>query len=301
VSSDGGATVTDLGSSNGTYLNGRRICSPASLPLGSLLGVANVKLLFVDDNVSDAISHTMLDFQEDIDRASRIERKLITRSPVCPEGYLLSSYLDQCSMVGGDMYDVTQLASGDTAIMIGDAVGHGIGASVLMAYVLASYRTQCYLGDFEPGKAIAVISQLLYQYTDPSHFITALIAVLEGGSGRLRYANAGHNSPIIVRSDGLTERLNATGTPAGILDGLQWNEDVVRLNRGDLLFLFTDGLIETSRGGELFGEERLVSALSAARDESPERTIRLVNEEVQKFAGDGVRDDDTTMMAIKRL
>jgi len=95
--------------------------------------------------------------------------------------------------------------------------------------------------------------------------------------------------------------LNATGTPAGILDGLQWNEDVVRLNRGDLLFLFTDGLIETSRGGELFGEERLVSALSAARDESPERTIRLVNEEVQKFAGDGVRDDDTTMMAIKRL
>ncbi len=130
---------------------------------------------------------------------------------------------------------------------------------------------------------------------------TALIAILEPGTGRLRYGNAGHNSPIIVRVDGYIERLDATGTLIGIMDNLQWSENVVCLNKGDLLFLFTDGLIETGQGEELFGEERLIQVLLEAQNETPEETIRLVADEVLRFAGNGTREDDTTMIALKRL
>jgi serine phosphatase RsbU (regulator of sigma subunit) len=301
VTQSGDATVTDLGSLNGTFVNGRRVNCPTVLPIGSLLGLGRAKLLFVEDSVSDTLSHTLLDLQRDIDLAARIEKKLIERSPACPAGYLLSAYLDQCSMVGGDMYDVAELANDGTAIMIGDAVGHGIGATVLMTFVLASYRTQRYQGKFEPGNAVSVISRLLCQYTESSQFITTFISILEAGSGQLRYVNAGHNPPVIARADGSTSRLNATGPPVGIMESLQWKEEVVRLHRGDLLFLFTDGLIETCWRGEFFGEDRLVRLLSSARDITPEQTVRLVLEEVQKFAGDGPREDDTAIIAVKRL
>jgi sigma-B regulation protein RsbU (phosphoserine phosphatase) len=301
ISSSGCATATDLNSLNGTFLNGRRITRPSAMPVGSLLGLGNVKILFVDDTVSDVMSHTMLDLQRDIDLAAQIERKLIEKSPAVPGGYLLSAHLDQCGMVGGDMYDIARLANDDTAIMIGDAVGHGIGATVLMTYVLASYRTQCYQGDFEPGNVVSVISRLLYHYTDPSQFITAFVTVLESKSGQLRYVNAGHNSPIIVRANGSTERLNATGTPVGIMDNLRWDERTIHLSSGDLLFVFTDGLIETSQGGELFGEERLIRVLLDGRGETPEQTIKFVIEEVKKFAGDRAREDDTTIIALKRI
>jgi sigma-B regulation protein RsbU (phosphoserine phosphatase) len=172
---------------------------------------------------------------------------------------------------------------------------------VLMTYVLASYRTQCYQGDFEPGNVVSVISRLLYHYTDPSQFITAFVTVLESKSGQLRYVNAGHNSPIIVRANGSTERLNATGTPVGIMDNLRWDERTIHLSSGDLLFVFTDGLIETSQGGELFGEERLIRVLLDGRGETPEQTIKFVIEEVKKFAGDRAREDDTTIIALKRI
>ena len=301
VSSSGTATVSDLDSHNGTFLNGKRIAHPTLLPAGSLLGLGNVKLLFMDETVSDAISYTLLDLQRDIDLAAQIEKRLIDRSPAPPAGYKLSAFLDQCGVVGGDMYDVIRLANDDTAIMIGDAVGHGIGATILMSYMLASYRTQCYQEDFKPCKVVSVISHLLYHHTDPSQFTTAFIAILESGSGRVRYSNAGHNSPIIVRVDGSVERLDATGTLIGIMDNLHWSENVVCLSKGDLLFLFTDGLIETRQGEELFGEERLIQLLLAARNETPEQTIRLVEDEVMRFAGNGTREDDTTMIALKRL
>lgn len=301
ISANSSATITDLNSSNGVFLNGRRIVGPTPLPVGSLLGLGPVRLLLVDDSTSPSLLHNLLDLHMDIDLAARMQRELIDRSPAPPDGFQLAAHLQQCSMVGGDVYDIVRLDNERTAIMIGDAVGHGIGAAILMSHVLASFRTQRYQTAFDPQSVASIISRLLFHHSDSSRFITAFLGVLESGSGQLRYVNAGHNSPIVVRVNGSIERLDATGIPVGVLGNSQWTEKTVRLDSGDRLFLFTDGLIETCQAEDFFGEERLIRVLSSAPNDTPEQTIKLVKDAIQMFAGDSLNEDDTTMIAIKRL
>jgi sigma-B regulation protein RsbU (phosphoserine phosphatase) len=132
-------------------------------------------------------------------------------------------------------------------------------------------------------------------------FVTAVYAVLYPDTGKLIYANAGHNPPLWLTSDGKFERLTRTSMALGVVEGTDVEERTIELQKGELLFLYTDGLSEAfSLEGDLFEEKRIIAALQAMGSESAENILQGIEEKLDEFVGDEEQFDDLTMLLLRR-
>ena len=204
----------------------------------------------------------------------------------------------QARHVGGDYYDFLALGNQRLGLVIGDISGKGIAAALLMANLQANLRSQFTLARDEPQLFLQSVNRLFFQNTTDSAYATVFFADYDDNARRLRYANCGHLSGIVLRQNGKVEWLHSTATVLGLFE--QWDSPIeeCQLASGDLLALYTDGVTESfDASGEEFGEQRLVEALRQNKARSAKHTLTYVVEQIQSFSPSEQHDDITLIVA----
>ena len=182
---------------------------------------------------------------------------------------------------------------------IGDVAGHGVPAALLMASVQATLRAEAHAGR-SPNHVLGTLNTRLCAIQRPERFVSLFCAELDPGRRCLRYANGGHLYPILVRAHGSIERLEHGGLLLGIREPIAYDPGEVTLAPGDLLLLFTDGVIERGGPDGTFGELALQSFVARHRHLSAHDLVGRIFEEVDRIDPVGERDD-TTLFALKVL
>lgn len=204
----------------------------------------------------------------------------------------------QARAVGGDYYDFLDLGHGSIGLVIADTSGKGIAAALLMANLQANLRSQSAVALDQPLRFLESVNQLFCQNTTDSAYATLFFGQYDDQSRRLRYANCGHYSGILLRAEGTLEELDSTGTVLGLFP--EWNCGVEerQLCPGDTLALYTDGVSEAFSGsGEEYGVPRLIETLQRKRELAPSSLLAEVLQDVQGFSRGEQQDDITLIVA----
>jgi serine phosphatase RsbU (regulator of sigma subunit)/predicted enzyme related to lactoylglutathione lyase len=204
----------------------------------------------------------------------------------------------QAREVGGDYYDFLNLGQERLGLVIADTSGKGIGAALLMANLQANLRSQSAIALDQPERFLRSVNQLFCENTTDSAYATLFFAEYDDRRMWLRYANCGHYSPLLFRSDNTLERLNSTCTVLGLFT--EWDCSIVecQLYAGDTLALYTDGIIDSRNdAGEEFGEERLIEVLRRHRGLSSQDLLAATVDELRRFSPHEQYDDITLIIA----
>jgi serine phosphatase RsbU (regulator of sigma subunit)/catechol 2,3-dioxygenase-like lactoylglutathione lyase family enzyme len=205
----------------------------------------------------------------------------------------------QARQVGGDYFDFLDLGQQRLGLVIGDVSGKGIAASLLMANLQANLRSQCALAQTHPELFLRSVNRLFYENTADNAFASLFFAAYDDQSRRLRYANCGHLSGLVLRADDSCERLSSTGTLLGLFRNWDCRISESELNPGDVLALYTDGITEAyNDSGQEFGEEKLIDRLRQHRARSCQTALEEIANEVRSFAS-GEQHDDITLIVAK--
>jgi serine phosphatase RsbU (regulator of sigma subunit) len=204
----------------------------------------------------------------------------------------------QAREVGGDYYDFLSLGRGRLGLVLGDISGKGIAAALLMANLQANLRTQYAVALDEPERFLRSVNDLFYENTADNAYASLFFGEYDDQSRRLRYANCGHLSALLLRCNNTLERLDSTCTVLGLFKDWICSMAECRLFSGDTLALYTDGITESFNGaGEEFGEQRLIDALRRHRELPPQALLDSIVEEVRRFSPHEQHDDITLIVA----
>jgi len=204
----------------------------------------------------------------------------------------------QARQVGGDYYDFLSLGRNRLGLVLGDISGKGIAGALLMANLQANLRSQCALAMDDLERLLHSVNQLFYENTADNAYATLFFAEYDDERQRLRYANCGHLPPLLIRADGALVRLDSTCTVLGLFKDWECSVAECRLEPGDTLALYTDGITESfNAAGEEFGEQRLIAVLRQHRTLGPRGLLGAVVEEVRKFSASEQTDDITLIVA----
>jgi serine phosphatase RsbU (regulator of sigma subunit) len=200
--------------------------------------------------------------------------------------------------VGGDLFNYFALPDGRLALLVGDVSGKGVSAALLMANVQATLRARLPL-----ERSLTQLAEALDREIDATTprgvYVTLFLGILDAGGRAMHYVNAGHNPVFVCRAGGAIQPLSSTGMPIGLYAGQGYTERIVEVSRGDLLFFYTDGLVETeNEAGDMFGTERLQSLLEAEHRQDVDTVLERVDAAVRAFRGRAEPLDDATMMAL---
>ena len=266
-----------------------------------LTNLANIAALKIYNARLEEKSRLKELMDREIEQAAEIQNRLLPEAAPSIPGYEVTGHVTPARTVGGDYYDFVALGTGSTAIVIGDVSGKGMAAALLMASVQAVFRT---LADTEaePADLVTSLNKHLLRNTNPNKFVTFFYGDLERSSGTLRYVNAGHNPPYLVRASGEVEILPAGGCALGVFAEAKYEDGRIVMEPGDLLVLYTDGVTESQdKDEEMFGEERLMAVLVANRGASAKAIEQAVNGELAAFAAGADQYDDATLVILKRI
>ncbi|MBV8549856.1 MAG: SpoIIE family protein phosphatase [Acidobacteriaceae bacterium] len=204
----------------------------------------------------------------------------------------------QARQVGGDYFDFLDLGQQRLGLVIGDVSGKGIAAALLMANLQANLRSQSALVLTQPELFLRSVNDLFYGNTVESAYASLFFAEYDPESCRLRYANCGHLSGLILRSDNALCRLDSTTTLVGLFQDWECNFAEFKLAPGDLLTLYTDGVTEAVNDrGEEFGEENLIQRLRHYRDQTCQAAVEAITNEVCALSPGNQQDDITLILA----
>ncbi len=204
----------------------------------------------------------------------------------------------QARQVGGDYFDFLNLGPQRLALIIGDVSGKGIAAALLMANLQASLRSQSSLAFDQPQVLLRSVNRLFYDTTGESAYASLFFAEYDDATRRLRYANCGHLSGLLLRRDGNVEQLGSTGTLLGLFEEWDCSMREQELFPGDVLALYTDGVTEASNDqGEEFGEQFLIEALREHRELPCQDLLAAIVERVRCFGSQEQHDDITAIVA----
>lgn len=239
--------------------------------------------------------------QEEVRLASTIQRDLLPMSSPNIPGYDIAGRSIPAQMVGGDYFDFIPMSEDVLAVCLGDVSGKGLPASLLMANLQATLRGQS-LHEIPVRERMRRSNELLFRSTDPEKFATLFYGVLDAQHHTFTFSNAGHENPFLFKSDHTMTRLSAGGTVLGVIDHFPFDEDVVRIDKGDVLVVFSDGITEAfNLDDEQFGEARLQEVLKDAANDPAGTIIERVVDSVNEFAGQAPQADDLTLVVMKRI
>ena len=202
--------------------------------------------------------------------------------------------------VGGDYYDFLPSADGRLGLVVGDVSGKGLYAGLLMAGLQGRLQTLVRQYGDDLAALMSELNRLIYASTDGDKYATLFYGVFDDATRTLHYVNAGHNPPLIVRSDHSVERLGATGTAIGLMPDAPFAQASADVDLGDTLVLFTDGVTEAMNvAAEEFGDERLVQLATDHPHLEPSELETLILTEVDAFAGERPQHDDMTLVIAR--
>jgi phosphoserine phosphatase RsbU/P len=236
----------------------------------------------------------------ELDAARRIMTRLLPAELPQVAGLTLAAHLDPCEEVAGDLYDARMLPDGRILLIVGDVSGKGLPAALLVAALLPALR----LGAEDCrdiGHLVERVNEQIYASTEALRFATLFLGLMDPATGQIDYVNAGHNPPLLVDRGGTLKSLAAVGPPVGMVPGMSYPASTCRLEPGQLLFFYSDGLTEAMNSDqEMYGDERLGDLLAGCTDCSLDDLQQRVLADVNRFIGDKPLDDDLTLMLVER-
>jgi len=236
--------------------------------------------------------------RDELQVARQLQRELLPRGAPDVPGWGFAHSYRTANEVGGDYYNFRRLDDGRLAVMIADASGHGMAAGLLMATAHATLQSVLDV-ESDPERVIALLNRNLCRTGDRRAFVTLFYAVLDPASGELHYACCGHPFPLLRRAAGEIEELGEGGMPLGIHQEVAVRAQRTRVEPGDRLMLYTDGLPEAvSPQNEAFGFARLRELLEAGG--APDEIHARVLQNFDAHVGPGVLHDDLTLLVIER-
>ena len=240
--------------------------------------------------------------EQELKVARLIQQTLLPKTlPELP-GYEVAAYYQPAREVGGDFYDFLSLEDGRLGLVVGDVTDKGVPAALVMATTRTMLRAAAQRL-LSPGEVLQRVNDVLVQDIPPNMFVTCLYAILDPGSGRVVYANAGHDLPYRRRAGrgGAAEELRARGMPLGLMPGMGYEEKEMVLEKGESVLFYSDGLVEAhDPHREMFGFPRLQGLVGAHRS-GGSSLISFLLAELARFTGEGwEQEDDITLVTLDR-
>jgi serine phosphatase RsbU (regulator of sigma subunit)/anti-sigma regulatory factor (Ser/Thr protein kinase) len=237
--------------------------------------------------------------EQELEVARLIQQNFLPKELPDLNGWRVAAYYRPARTVGGDFYDFIELPDGLIGIVVGDVTDKGVPAAMVMAATRSVLRAAAQRL-LEPGTVLERINETLCAEIPPNMFVTCLYGVLDPASGRLRYANAGHNLPIVRDGGGEVSELRATGMPLGLLPGMSYEEKEAVLAPGSSVLLYSDGLTEAHDAQrEMFGTPRVRERL-ATENVADELIADLLGRLDGFTDPDAEQEDDITLVALAR-
>lgn len=233
-------------------------------------------------------------------QASEIQQSLLPAEAPGYEGYDIAGYNLPCRTVGGDYYDFMPYKDGRLGLLVGDVSGKGMPAALMMSGLQARIQMLTETQP-DPATAVTLLNRNLAGRFPLGKFITFFFGLLQIESGKLLYTNAGHNYPLVLRSDGRVEQLPESDMILCINPAASYRLHEVILEPGDLLALYSDGVTEArNAAGEEFGESGLAAFLTKWKAESCQDTIHALARNVRLWCENAAFHDDFTIVLVKR-
>jgi sigma-B regulation protein RsbU (phosphoserine phosphatase) len=239
--------------------------------------------------------------KRDLEIAREIQRWLVPEAPPQVAGLDIAFTTRPANTVAGDYYDAFFRDEGHTKLLlvVADVAGKSMPAALLMATFQASLHSSAYDGNGLDELAAHLNQFACTRSRGGERFTTAFLGELDVATRTLTYVNAGHNAPVLRHVSGTVERLGTGGLPFGIDAAGRYQPGFAKLERNDLLLIFTDGLVEAvNESGEEYGEERMLYMLQTVPGESSSETIRHLLQNVEGFVRRARQHDDITLLAL---
>jgi sigma-B regulation protein RsbU (phosphoserine phosphatase) len=288
---------------------GHRIVVRSNDQLGALASSFNQMTEYVQALVKERVEKERL--ERELEIAKEVQEQLFPRRAPQMRRLELTGLCLPARVVSGDYYDFLPFNEDWLGMALGDICGKGISAALLMANLQAALRSNVIQYFKDAGRldqsysdhAVAAVVQMLneqiFSYTSANKYASFFYAVYDDRTPALTYCNAGHNPPLFFNHKGC-QRLCTGGTVVGIFSDAEYEQETIRMQSGDLLVAYTDGISEcVNEYGEEFGEERLVEVIQQHRDRSAEDLQKIVVEHVLNWAYEQERDDDMTLIVAK--
>ena len=283
------------------YVDSRSFVNPFQTEDLNLLTVlANVAAIRIEHQRLQEVEQNEQLMTRDLTQAASIQAGLLPSRPPTVNGVDLAGSMTACQTVGGDYYDYFEYPGDRVGVVLADVAGKGLPASLVMTNLQAQVRL---LFD-EPGDMARRMERLdrnVSASVPDNKFISLFFCQVDPAANELKFCNAGHNPPIMIRADGTVEMLSGGGTVLGMLPEIGYERQTIAMGPGDVLTVFSDGVTEaTDPSDEEFGQERLARLLCDHRTESSEAIVAKVTETIRNWSAGAPPGDDVTVVVIRR-
>lgn len=244
---------------------------------------------------------TLTRMREELRLANEIQTGLQLKDYPDIAGYDVHGISEPARSVGGDYIDFFPIPDDRYMLCVGDVSGKGLPASLLMANVQATLRSQAAWSE-SAAECVSRANVLLCDSIRRGNFVTLFYGVLDHLRHTVEFANAGHNRPFLIRRDGTHAILQLGGLVLGVMKDFAYTQDAIELEVGDVLCVYSDGVSEAmNMQRHQFTEARLLDVLVQNREDAAERIARVLFDAVKEFAGDAQQHDDITLLIVKRV
>lgn len=248
-------------------------------------------------------SRTAHTLAQELAMAGQIQSSLLPENVPEMAGWQVAARLVAARETSGDFYDFIPVGDKNWALVIADVADKGMGAALFMTLTSTLIRNFAARYPTLPALTMDAVNDRILSDTHGNMYVTAFFGVLEPHTGRLRYANAGHPPPILVKNQRgkPVDRLGPTGMALGVLEKFHWKQKLASLVPGDVLFLYTDGILEAlNEQGQYFGEQRLREVLLAHVGLPAGEILEAILNEVLRYTAASPRQDDIALVVITR-
>jgi serine phosphatase RsbU (regulator of sigma subunit) len=263
--------------------------------------IANLAAVKIEDCEAREEQKKADDIKKQLELAAQIQKNFLPRESPEFEGYDIAGHNVPTYQIGGDYFDFIPIGSNRLGVTIADVSGKGPPAALHMV----SFRTRLEVEaglEYDIQEMTARLNDFVHSKTDTNRFISFFFCELNNLTGELRYVNAGHNPPIVIKRTGKTKRLGSCGLCLGMFPSEKYDAGSVTLDRGDLAVLYTDGITECrGKDNKEFGERRFVKLIKKNSSCSAKELLERIFKELDIFTKGVDQMDDMTLVIIKRV
>ncbi len=243
----------------------------------------------------------LISLQNELGIASQLQQSILPKKPLVSDTFEMSAKMEPASNVGGDFYDYFKVGD-EIGFVVADVSGKGIPASMFMMSSRTALKGSA-IGVGEPQSVLHEVNLQLHADNPTFMFVTMVYGLFNAETNTLTYSLAGHDPPLLLKADGSVIELPGTqGVALGIAPHVEYSQQSLKLESGDTVFLFTDGVTEAmDKNNEQFGLKRLIDTFDNVVINSPDEANQRIMEQVHSFAAGAVQSDDITCLALRRL